>query len=97
MANNVVYKSKRLVADGVVKGSRGLLHSVIVNPTGTVTAGVITVYDNGSAASGTIIFQSTIPTTTGPLSLVFDVQAKQGIYVDFDGTIANVAVTVNFL
>jgi hypothetical protein len=96
MANFTVFKSKRLTADGLVKTGRGILHTVVLNATGTITAGVVTIYDN-TAASGTILFQGTVPAGIAPQNLVFDVQAKRGIYVDFDGTIANVAVTVNYL
>lgn len=96
MANFTVFKAARLTAAGLVKTGRGILHNVVLSATGTVTAGTITIYDN-TAGSGTILWSGIVPVGVSPTNLVFDVQAKRGIYVKYDGTVANVAVTVSYL
>lgn len=69
---------------GVVRGSAGYYHGYIVT---TVTAtGPINVYDNASAASGTIV--DVIPATTAAGTqrvLPAPVPMANGIYADFSG------------
>lgn len=85
----------RVTADGQIKGSAGFIHSVTFSATGTVTAGVITIYDN-TAESGTVIWSGTIQTGLNPVTIMLNATANTGIYVGYDGTIANVATTVAF-
>lgn len=92
----VVYKSKRATADSLVKASRGVLHSIILNATGTVTAGVVTVYDN-VAESGTVLFQQIVPVGATTITVILDTPFTIGCYIGYDGTVANVATTVTYL
>jgi len=72
-----------LTATGAVKTSAGRLLKVIV--TTVLGAGAVTIYDNASAASGTILF--VIPSTTAAGS-VFDINlpAVNGIFASFAST-----------
>ena len=85
----------RVTADGQIKASAGFIHTITFSATGTVTAGVITVYDN-TAESGTVIFSGTIQTGLNPVTIKLNVTTTNGIYVGYDGTIANVATTVAY-
>jgi len=85
----------RVTADGQIKSSAGFVHTVTFSATGTVTAGVITLYDN-TAESGTVIWSGTIQTGLNPTTITLNVQTNTGIYVGYDGTIANVATTVAY-
>lgn len=90
------YVPSRLTADGQVKGSAGFIHTVSFSPTGSVTAGTITIYNN-TAESGTQVFSFAAPATTfTPFSVALDVACSTGIYVGYDGTVANVQVTVSY-
>ena len=72
-----------LTATGTVKSSAGRLLKAIV--TTALSAAAITVYDNASAASGTILF--IIPASAAQGS-VYDINlpAVNGIYASFAGT-----------
>lgn len=74
---------------------QGKLGKVTIAPSGTITAGVITIYDN-TTNSGTIIFQIKVPTGFLGQTFIFDCIVNTGITVDIDGTIANVGVGVTF-
>lgn len=90
------YTYARATADTQVKGSAGFIHTISIAPTGTVTAGVLTVYDN-TAESGTVIFSVSLPITTfAPFTIKLDVDTGTGIYVGFDATLANVQATVSW-
>lgn len=69
---------------GVVRGNGGYYHGYIVT---TVTAtGAINIYDNASAASGTIV--DTIPAATAAGTqriLPLPIPMTNGIYADFAG------------
>lgn len=85
----------RRTADGSIKSGAGFLHTVTFSATGTVTAGVITIYDN-TAESGTVIWSGTIQTGLNPTTITIDAAFSTGCYVGYDGTIANVATTVSW-
>lgn len=88
------YSYTRVVADGQIKASAGALHTITIAPTGTVTAGVLTIYDSATE-SGTVIYSVSLPITTfTPFSVLLDVGTTTGIFVGFDATLANVQVTV---
>lgn len=90
------YSYSRKTADGQVKASAGFVHSITVSPlTATPTAGLLTVYDN-TAESGTAIYTEWVFATTPGHTVILDVQCATGIYVGFDATLANVAVTVAY-
>jgi hypothetical protein len=91
-----VYAYGRATADTQIKGSAGFIHSITIAPTGSVTAGVLTVYDSLSE-TGTVIFSVALPITSfTPFNVVLDVTATTGIYVAFDATLANVQATVSY-
>lgn len=86
----------RLVADGAVKGSAGHIQTITFAPTGTPTAGVITIFDN-TTETGTVIFSTQIPASVfTPFTVELNVAATTGIFVGFDGTVTNVQVTTSF-
>ncbi len=85
----------RVTADGQIKGSAGFLHTVTIGATGVVTAGVLTIYDS-LTESGTVIFSANIPTGITPFSLRLDVSFATGLFIGFDGTLANVDVTASY-
>jgi hypothetical protein len=72
-----------LTATGAVKASAGRLLKVII--TTTMSAAATTIYDNASAASGTILFVIPASATAGT---IYDVNlpALAGIYASFAGT-----------
>lgn len=87
----------RLIADGQVKNAAGNIHTITIAPTGTVTAGVLTVYDS-LTETGTVIFSVALPVTTfTPFTVTLNVAALTGIYVGFDATLANVQVTTSYI
>jgi len=71
-----------LSATGVVKASAGRLGSVLVT---TVTSAAITIYDNPSAASGTILCVIPASSAAG-FRVVVDLPVTTGIYASFAGT-----------
>jgi hypothetical protein len=90
------FSYSRKTADGQVKGSAGFVHAVTIAPTtATPTAGLLTIYDN-TAESGTVIYSEWIFATTPGHTVILDVVAATGIYVSFDGTLANVSCTVSY-
>lgn len=100
LTNNVLkveqrFSYSRATADVQIKAGSGFLHTVTFSATGTVTAGLITIYDN-TAESGTVIWSGTIQTGLNPTTIQLDVSFAAGLYVGYDGTIANVATTVSY-
>jgi hypothetical protein len=90
------YSFGRVTADGQIKATAGFIHSATISPTGTVTAGVLTIYDS-AAESGTVLAVFALPITTfTAFSVVFDATMATGIYVGFDATLANVSCTVTY-
>lgn len=86
----------RKTADGQVKSSAGFIHTVSIAPTtATPTAGLLSIYDN-AAETGTVVFSEWVFATTPGHSVILDVFCDNGIYVGFDGTLANVSVTVAY-
>jgi hypothetical protein len=84
----------RVTGDTAVRTGAGKLHSISIAPTtATPTAGLVTVYDS-TAESGTAIFSEWVFATTPGHTVVLDCTVSTGIYVGFDGTLANVSVMV---
>jgi len=89
------YIYTRLTADGQVKSGAGFVHTVTFSPTGSVTAGVISLYDS-LTETGTIIFSVSLPVTTfTPFSVHIDSTFATGLFVGYDATVANVQTTVS--
>jgi hypothetical protein len=78
----------------VLTGS-GSIGKVTLAPNGTITAGVVTIYD-AATNSGTVIFQFKVPTGFLGQTFHFDHIVNNGITIDIDNTIANVGVGVTF-
>lgn len=86
----------RATADTQIKATAGFVHSVTIAPlTATPTAGLVTVYDS-AAESGTVIYSEWVAATTPGHTVTLNVNAATGIYVGFDGALANVQVTVSY-
>ena len=85
-----VYYSRK-TADGQVKATPGYLHTVSIAPTtATPTAGLLSIYDS-TAESGNVVFSEWIFATTPGHTIILNVFCNTGIYVSFDGTLANVS------
>ena len=90
------FSYSRKTADGQVKSAPGFVHSVTIAPTtATPTAGLVTVYDN-TAGSGTPVFSEWVFATAPAHSVILDVECLTSIYVEYDGTLANVSVTISY-
>lgn len=90
------YTISRKTADGQVKATAGFVHTVTISPlTATPTAGLLTIYDSASE-TGTILYTEWVFATDTGHSVTLDAVAATGIYVGFDATLANVAVSVSF-
>lgn len=88
--------SKVCTADTAVVTGQGMLHTVSIGPgTSSVTAGLVTIYDN-TAESGTILYKEWIVTGVAGHSIRLDANYYSGLYVGFDGTLANAVVTVTY-
>lgn len=86
----------RKTADGQVKATAGWLHTVSIAPTtASPTAGLLSIYDN-PAETGTVIYSEWVFATTPGHTVTLDVFCDNGIYVGYDGTLANVSVTVGY-
>lgn len=80
-------------ADAAISTGAGLLCAVQLITDGT-NAATLVIYDNASAASGTVLYKGSI--TGASLSrtdvLTFPVKAVNGLYADITGTGANYIV-----
>lgn len=82
-ASNAAYKYIATATTTIVKGNGGFLHTLTINGG---TAGVVTLYDVGSAgctgtpASGKFATIETIG-ATNPVTLLYDLQTQNGICV----------------
>lgn len=85
----------RITSEGLIRTGGGILHTISIAPTtATPTAGLLTVYDN-TAESGTAIYSEWVfATTTIGHTITLDCNVSTGIYVGYDGTLANVSCTV---
>jgi len=74
-----------VVTDTAVKEGPCVLHTIVLN--GLTTAGDATIYDN-TAGSGDIIGILHLDLTTSvsvqPITFLYDVRCKTGLYIDFD-------------
>lgn len=87
------YSYTNQTADTLVKSGSGFIHALnIAGITATPTGGLLTVYDN-TAESGSVVYKTWVSATTEPVSIVIDVSFGTGLYIGYDGTLANVNVT----
>lgn len=83
-------------ADTAVTSLQGKLHTVSIAPaTASVTAGLVTIYDN-TAESGTVLYKEWVTTGVVGHTITLDCDFHAGIYVGFDATLANAAITVTW-
>lgn len=86
----------RRTTEGAIASGRVVCHSISISPlTATPTAGLLTVYDS-TAESGTAIYSEWVFATTPGHTIILDCVCQTGIYVGFDASLANVAVSVTF-
>lgn len=77
-------KATYLTADGVVVAGRARLKGMIV-AVATLGANPVTIYDNASAATGTILFQVSCAGVAGTFPVVIPgegIVAANGLYCD---------------
>ena len=87
------FSSTRCTADTLVKSGAGFLHTISIAPTTAApTAGLVTIYDN-TAESGTIIYSEWVFATAVGHTITINAAFGMGLYVGYDGTLANVSVT----
>lgn len=90
------FRYSRKTADGQVKAKAGFVHTVSIAPTtASVTAGLLQIYDN-TAESGTVVYSEWVLTSVVGHTVTLDVFCDNGIYVSYDGNLANVSCTVSF-
>lgn len=86
----------RKTADGQVTAKPAALRTVAVSAlTATPTAGLLSIYDS-TTETGTVVYSEWVFATVSGHSVPLNVACDNGIYVGFDGTLANVAVTVAY-
>ena len=90
LAGGPVAQYVNLTADGVIANAPCIVYGYIV--TTAMSAAVTTVYDNASAASGTVLFVIPASQPAGVYQFPVGVITTAGAYADFAGT-----GTVNFL
>lgn len=80
--------------EGVARTGKGVCHTVSISPlTAAPTAGLLTIYDSTTEA-GTAIYSEWVFATTPGHTILLDCIVRNGIFVGFDGTLANICVTV---
>lgn len=85
----------RATADKQIKAGPGVIHAVSISPlTATPTAGLLTIYDSLSETGNIVYAEWVFATTPGHAVDLGGASCDTGIYVGFDGTLANVACTV---
>lgn len=89
------YIPTRVTADTQIKSGAGFLHTITIAPTTAVpTAGLVTIYDS-LTETGTILYSEWVFATTLGHTVIIDGTFVNGLYVGYDGTLANVSVTVS--
>lgn len=89
------YDATRRTTEGLVVSGSNFCHTISISPlTATPTAGLLTIYDN-TAESGTAIYSEWVFATAIGHTVIIDRSMQNGIYVGFDGTLANIAVTIS--
>ena len=84
----------RHTTEGVARTGKGVCHTVSISPLkATPTAGLLTIYDSTTEA-GTAIYSEWVFATTPGHTILLDCIVRNGIFVGFDGTLRDIAVTV---
>lgn len=83
-------------ADTLVVSRQAKLCSVSIAPlTATPTAGLLTIYD-ATSETGTVLYKEWVFATTPGHTIELECICRNGIYVGFDATLANVGVYVSW-
>jgi hypothetical protein len=91
---SMAFEAVRRTTEGAAVTGQTVLHTVSISPlTATPTAGLLTIYDS-TAESGTAIYSEWVFATAAGHTITLDVLCRNGVFVGFDGTLANIAVTV---
>lgn len=85
----------RVTADGQIKATPGVLHTLTIAATGVVTGGVLTIYDSATE-SGTVILSVLIPSSLTIENIMLHTSFLTALFVGYDATLANVQVTCTF-
>jgi len=92
--SEITGKYTRLTAEGQVMAGAGYIHTISVSGlTATPTAGLLTVYD-ALTETGTVIYSEWVFATVVGHTVTINAPVTTGVYVGFDGSLANVSVTV---
>lgn len=87
-------EATRRTTEGQVASGMRTVHTIAISPlTATPTAGLLSIYDSLTEA-GTVIYSEWVFATAPGHSIELDCVCRNGIFVGFDGTLANIAVTV---
>lgn len=91
MLTNLSVSYGQLAASGVVKASPGELYGIVVTAS---TAGIVRIFDNASAASGTELYNSVVALTAGQVVTFggIGIRAKRGLYLELVSGTATVNV-----
>lgn len=86
------FTSAKVTASGQIRSAAGKLATITISPlTATPTGGLLTIYDS-PAATGTVLHSEWVSATTPTHTVSFNCTLASGLYVLFDGTLANVEV-----
>jgi hypothetical protein len=91
------FESKYLAATDQVTTARGILHTVTINRGDPQAMAHITLYDSAAGATADIIAVIVMDTSVFvvPVTLVYDVELENGLYVEFSAgfTVGNITVS----
>lgn len=85
---NSITSGGRITSSAVVSNAPGRLHGIVAEADGT-NAATITIYDNASAASGTILAKIIVDATLTHENLILPevgIEANNGVYCEISGT-----------
>ena len=87
-------KPIKLTGDGVAKVGRGKLHFIAI--TSDTTAATVTIYDNATEATGTVVFKATaVASKTDSHNIDKGMRFDDGLYVDFDAHTTEVLLGID--
>lgn len=87
------YLTSSRTTEGQVKAGAGFIHTLTISPLVAVpTAGLLTVYDSLTEAN-TVLYSEWVFATAPGHTIILDVPFATGLFIGFDGTLANVSVT----
>lgn len=86
----------RRTTEGLAVSGKVKLNTVSISPlTATPTAGLLSIYDS-TTETGTVVYSEWVFATAPGHTIDLRCDMQAGIYIGFDGTLANVAVSVTF-